>query len=163
MASGEPNFYAHVSDSNSWVDIFGLSGFFTPSSFQAPPISSGGTGHNYKVFQQDIDWEAKFNKAGGGTETNLDKALRGDSPLISKNGKYEPIHLHHSRQQGKGPLFELSESTHLYTTNKKGRKALHPYSPKKHPLDKVNHNIFKTDKAAYWKQRAEMEIKLKYH
>ena len=24
MASGEPNFYAYVSDSNSWVDVFGL-------------------------------------------------------------------------------------------------------------------------------------------
>ncbi|APU09439.1 hypothetical protein A5M85_03820 [Cellulophaga lytica] len=26
MASGEPNFYAYVSDSNSWVDVFGLVG-----------------------------------------------------------------------------------------------------------------------------------------
>ncbi|EWH11465.1 hypothetical protein KLA_15750 [Cellulophaga geojensis KL-A] len=26
MASGEPNFYAYVSDSNSWVDVFGLNG-----------------------------------------------------------------------------------------------------------------------------------------
>ncbi|WP_084470761.1 RHS repeat-associated core domain-containing protein [Cellulophaga geojensis] len=26
LASGEPNFYAYVSDSNSWVDVFGLNG-----------------------------------------------------------------------------------------------------------------------------------------
>ncbi|EWH11437.1 Rhs family protein [Cellulophaga geojensis KL-A] len=155
MASGEPNFYAYVSDSNSWVDVFGLSGFFTPSTFQAPSVSSGGTGNNYKVFQQDIDWNATFNKKGGGIETNLDKALRGDAPLVNKNGNWEVINLHHSRQQGKGPLFELSQSTHLYSNNSNGRKALHPFSPNKNPLDPVgDRNIFDVDREAYWKERA---------
>ncbi|MFJ1435370.1 HNH/ENDO VII family nuclease [Capnocytophaga canimorsus] len=69
------------------------------------------------------------------------------------------MHLHHSRQQGKGPLFELSESTHLHTTNENGRKALHPFLPNKHPFDEVNRIAFnKVDKPEYWKQRAKAEL-----
>ena len=152
------NMYGYVEDTNTWVDIFGLSGFFTPSTFQAPSVADGGTGHLYKTYEQDIDWNATFNKKGGGVETNLDKAMRGDAPLVKKNGKWEVINLHHSRQRGSGPLFELSQSTHLHTTNKNGRKALHPFSPNKHPLDPVgDRKIFKVDKEAYWKNRADAE------
>ncbi|MFK8295828.1 RHS repeat-associated core domain-containing protein [Capnocytophaga canimorsus] len=156
---GGLNIYAYVHDVNGWVDVFGLNSIFNISTFQAPSVALGGTGNNYVVFQQQIDWDAQFNKAGGGVETNLDKALRGDSPLINKNGKWEPIHLHHSRQQGKGPLFELSESMHLHTTNEKGRKALHLFLPNKHPFDEVNRIAFnKVDKPEYWKQRAKAEL-----
>ena len=33
MASGEPNFYAYVKDSNSWVDVFGLSKAYEVDTF----------------------------------------------------------------------------------------------------------------------------------
>ena len=35
MASGEPNFYAYVSDSNSWVDVFGLNSTALANSMKA--------------------------------------------------------------------------------------------------------------------------------
>ena len=162
LEGGNPTIYGYVFDNNTEIDPWGLNNIFTLSAFQAPSKAVGGTGSSYKVYQQKIDWDAKFNKPGGGIETNLDKALRGDSPLINKNGKWEPVHLHHSRQRGKGPLFELSESTHLYTTNQNGRKALHPYSPNKHPFDEVDRTAFNNvDKPEYWKQRAESELKTK--
>ncbi|MFJ1435371.1 RHS repeat domain-containing protein [Capnocytophaga canimorsus] len=81
--AGGLSFYAYVHDVNGWVDIFGLNSIFNISTFQAPSVALGGTGNNYVVFQQQIDWDAQFNKAGGGVETNLDKALRGDNPLIN--------------------------------------------------------------------------------
>ena len=162
LSGGNPTLYGYVFDTSSEIDPLGLSNIFTSSTYQAPGKALGGTGNSYKVYQQKIDWDAKFNKAGGGTETNLEKALRGDSPLINKNGKWEPVHLHHSRQRSKGPLFELSESTHLYTTNQNGRRALHPYLPDKHPFDAVDRTAFNNvDKPEYWKQRAKSELETK--
>ncbi|MCL5247596.1 AHH domain-containing protein [Cellulophaga sp. 20_2_10] len=35
LASGEPNFYAYVSDSNSWVDVFGLNSTALANSMKA--------------------------------------------------------------------------------------------------------------------------------
>lgn len=39
-----------------------------------------------------------------------------------------------------------------------GSNALHPYLPNAHPDNPVNRDLFKIDREAYWKQRAEVEI-----
>ncbi|QAR31150.1 hypothetical protein EQP59_07295 [Ornithobacterium rhinotracheale] len=148
LAGNNPNFYAYVSDSNSWVDVFGLSGIFTPAIWTA--TSPKGMGNTYKVFQQDIDWDMIDSKG----RTNLERASKGVAPLGS-DGK--SINLHHSKQQGQGPLFEITDSTHkkFDRTN-----ALHPYKVSgqgQNPLDPVNRKAFNNDRVNYWKDRAEAE------
>ena len=73
-----------------------------------------------------------------------------------KDGKYSQINLHHSKQNAKGSLFELSAKTHqkYYGTN-----SLHPYLPKKHPTNPVDRSSFDLDREAYWMERAENEKK----
>ena len=143
--------YGYVGDSNSWVDVFGLSGFFTPSIFNGP------SGITYTVYQQKIDWNLPSIGRGGTIETNLDRAMRGDAPFVNKD-KYELLNLHHSKQDGKGPLFELSKGTHQKYNNS---NALHPHLPKAHPDNPVNRTLFKKDKEAYWMQRAKAAKKAK--
>lgn len=147
--AGGLNVYAYVHDSNSWIDPLGLRGFFTPSIFNAP------SGNTHTVYQQKIDWDLPSTGKGGITETNLDRALRGDAPFVVKNGKYSQINLHHSKQNAKGSLFELSYATHQKYY---GSNALHPYLPNAHPDNPVNRDLFKINREAYWKQRAEVEI-----
>ena len=146
--AGGLNVYAYVHDSNSWIDPLGLRGFFTPSIFNAP------SGNTHTVYQQKIDWGLPSTGKGGITETNLDRALRGDAPFVVKNGKYSQINLHHSKQNAKGSLFELSYATHQKYY---GSNALHPYLPNAHPDNPVNRDLFKINREAYWKQRAEVE------
>ena len=151
LAGGNPTLYGYVQDPNILFDIFGLS-IFSRSSWQAPNY---GTGFNYTVYQQKIDWDLKINIRGGGTETNLDRALRGHAPFVVKDGKYSKINLHHSKQNAAGALFELSAKTH----NKyKYYKALHPYLPSAHPQNPVNRVLFNKDKEQYWMDRANAEI-----
>ena len=59
---------------------------------------------------------------------------------------------HHSRQDGRGALFETSKSTHLEHTNQEGRQALHPYGAG-HPDYPVERNLFNKDKETYWQDR----------
>ena len=154
LSGNNPNVYAYTLDSNTLIDIFGLS-IFNPISWTAP---SSGTGITYKIFQREIDWDLPSNGKGGITDTNLDRALRGDSPFVVKDGNYELINLHHSNQNANGPIFELSEKTHITYGNK---NALHPHKVSgvgKHPHYPVNHNIFKKDKKAYWKHRGNQEL-----
>ena len=66
--------YSYVHDPNSWIDPSGLSGFFTPSTFNAP------SGNVHTVYQQKIDWDLSSIGKGGKVETNLDRAVRGDAP-----------------------------------------------------------------------------------
>ncbi|WP_452220405.1 HNH/ENDO VII family nuclease [Lacinutrix salivirga] len=134
-----------MSDINTWVDILGLSGFFNPSSFNAP----SGTTHT--VFQQNIDWDLPVNTRDG-IKTNLELAEMGRSPFVVKDGKYSQINLHHSKQNANGSLFELSAATHqkYYGTN-----ALHPHLPNAHPDYPVNRSQFDIDRDAYWKERAK--------
>ncbi len=40
---------------------------------------------------------------------------KGNAPYVLKNGKYEQIQFHHSRQDGYGSLFEMTKQTHLHT------------------------------------------------
>jgi hypothetical protein len=116
--------YGYVKDVNTWVDSFGLSGFFTPSIFNAP------SGKTHTVYQQNIDWDLPSTGKGGITETNLDRAMRGDAPFVVKDGKYDLINLHHSKQNANGSLFKLSASTHQKYY---GSNALHPHLPNAHP------------------------------
>ncbi|WP_051584564.1 HNH/ENDO VII family nuclease [Psychrobacter phenylpyruvicus] len=60
---------------------------------------------------------------------------------------------HHSRQDGRGALFETSKSTHLNHTNQDERLALHPYGNEGHPDYLVERNLFKKDKETYWQDR----------
>jgi len=145
LASGEPNFYAYVKDSNSWIDPFGLSGFFNPSTFNAP------SGNTHTVFQQNINWDLPVNTRNG-VKTNLELAEMGRSPFVVKDGKYSQINLHHSKQNGTGSLFELSAATHQKYY---GSNALHPHLPNAHPDNPVNRSQFDLDREAYWKERAK--------
>ncbi|MBO0359104.1 DUF4280 domain-containing protein [Hymenobacter sp. BT186] len=147
LKSNNPNLYAYAHDPTSWVDLFGCS-IFNPVPWTAPTT---GTGFDYKVYQQQINWDLPLTAKGGGTETNLDRALRGEAPFVVKNGRYEQINLHHSQQNGKGPLFELSKGTHQRYY---GSNALHPHLPNKHPDHPVDRDLFNTDREQYWKDRA---------
>lgn len=70
-----------------------------------------------------------------GVKTDLELAREGKVLFIIEDGKYQQIQLHHSRQNAKGSLFELSASTHqkYYSS-----KAIHPYLPNSHPDNPVN-------------------------
>lgn len=113
------------------------------------------------AYQQNIDPSLKVKretkKYGIIEETNLERMKNGSPPNIEKNGKVEPIELHHSRQNDKGSLFELSKTTHSIKNSEKGGKALHPYTPGKHPDNPVpkDRSDFNTEKSNYWKQRAK--------
>ncbi|MEX6313483.1 RHS repeat-associated core domain-containing protein [Providencia manganoxydans] len=143
------NPYGYVHDPVGWVDPFGLSGFFTGSTFTGPSDIT------YTVYQQPIDWDLKVNTRDG-VKTNLQIVLEdGRSPMVVKDGKYSVVSLHHSKQNGLGPLFELSTETHVkyrYTN------ALHPHLPGSHPSNPVDRDLFDADRKAYWKQRAEEEV-----
>ena len=122
----------------------------TETEWQAP---GKGTGLNYKVYQQDIDLNTKPLQADGDMRTNADLMKQGGSPYVLKNGQYEQVQLHHSRQDGRGALFETSKSTHLGRNDQNGRQAVHPYSPQQHPDYPVNREVFDKDKGQYWKDR----------
>lgn len=129
--------------------VFEKSSFFKKYEFNAP------SGIKQNVYQQEIDWDLGVNTRNG-IKTNLELASQGRSPFVVKDGKYSQINLHHSKQNAKGSLFELSAKTHqkYYGTN-----SLHPYLPKKHPTNPVDRSSFDLDREAYWMERAENEKK----
>ncbi|MEE9338016.1 MAG: HNH/ENDO VII family nuclease [Methylococcaceae bacterium] len=45
-------------------------------------------------------------------KTNLERAQSGGTPYVMKRGKPAQLNLHHSRQDGRGSLFEISNKTH---------------------------------------------------
>nr|WP_256586923.1 RHS repeat-associated core domain-containing protein [Pseudomonas sp. Irchel 3E19] len=120
--------------------------FKTETTWKA---SGKGTGNEYKVFQQDIDWSLEHKGV-----SNLDRAKDGGAPYIMKDGVPQQLQLHHSRQNGKGPLFELSRKTHLTTLKGRGREAVHPYGHSQHPEQPVDRELFKKEVPQYWKDRA---------
>ncbi|MGT0250093.1 RHS repeat-associated core domain-containing protein [Burkholderia pyrrocinia] len=144
---GGINLYQYAPNPISWIDPWGLTGFFTPSVFTAP------SGSTHTVYQQAIDWNLPVNTRSG-TVTNLDLAASGKSPFVVKNGVYSQLNLHHSNQDGLGSLFELSADTHQRYY---GSNALHPYLPNAHPVNPVNRDTFNADREEYWKQRAAAE------
>ncbi|EOG5604888.1 RHS repeat-associated core domain-containing protein, partial [Providencia stuartii] len=146
---GGLNPYGYVHCPTGFIDPLGLSGMFTGSTFTGPSDIT------YTVYQQPIDWDLKVNTRDG-VKTNLQIVLEdGRSPMVVKDGKYSVVSLHHSKQNGLGPLFELSTETHVkyrYTN------ALHPHLPGSHPFNPVDRDLFDADRKAYWKQRAEEEV-----
>lgn len=129
--------------------IFEKRNFFKKYEFNAP------SGIKQNVYQQEIDWNLGVNTRNG-IKTNLELASEGRSPFVIKDGKYSQINLHHSKQNSKGSLFELSAKTHqkYYGTN-----SLHPYLPNKHPTNPVDRDRFDLDREGYWIERAQNEIK----
>jgi hypothetical protein len=141
--------------------------FTKKENYQAP---ESGTGHDYRVYQREIDMDTKFiDPKTKRVTTNRELMEKGKAPYVIKNGKREQVQLHHSRQNAQGPLFELTESTHKAKTTK-GREALHPYTTKRghklngegsgdkkslHPYNPVDRTKFNTDRKEYWKQRAK--------
>ncbi|WP_315861908.1 HNH/ENDO VII family nuclease [Cardiobacterium hominis] len=128
--------------------------FVREQRWQAP---QNGTKLEYRVYQQQIDPNAKPLIKNGDMRTNLQLMQAGRAPYVLKNGKYEQLQLHHAQQDGRGALFELSAQTHLHLTNQTGRKAVHPYWPEAHPKFPVpeDRSIFGNDQTAYWIDRAK--------
>ncbi|SUD90603.1 HNH/ENDO VII family nuclease [Psychrobacter phenylpyruvicus] len=89
----------------------------------------------------------------GSTTTNAELMQSGRAPYALKDGQYEQIQLHHSRQDGRGALYELSEPVHIRSTNTNGNLALHPYGSSQHPDYPVERDIFGKDRNQYWKDR----------
>jgi len=121
--------------------------YFVNKIEYAAPAS--GTGYKYTVYQQEIDWNYKYKG-----KTNLERALNGNAPYIIKNGKPAQINLHHSRQNGRGSLFEITNVTH-WAKRTNGGRALHPFGKSQHPSNPVNRSKFKIDRANYWLERAK--------
>ncbi|SUO96071.1 HNH/ENDO VII family nuclease [Suttonella ornithocola] len=85
--------------------------------------------------------------------TNAERMKKGEAPYVWKNGKYEQLQLHHSRQDSRGALYELTEPVHQ-TKKGVGGKALHPYgNSSQHPERPVNRPAFNQDRKQYWKDR----------
>ncbi len=126
--------------------------FVREQRWQAP---QNGTKLEYKVYQQQVDPNARPFASQGDMRTNLQRMQEGKAPYVLKNGKYEQIQLHHAQQDGRGALFELTEQTHLHHTNQTGRKAVHPYQNEQHPHFPVERTLFDKDQTAYWEYRAK--------
>ena len=71
MASGEPNFYAHVTDSNSWIDVFGL----TPGIITYP-ITGATSSH----VPQSGGWQTGINRAWAQEKALLEAGHSGTRP-----------------------------------------------------------------------------------
>lgn len=61
------------------------------------------------ILSRDIDYQAKFKKADGSFETNLERMLDGRAPLDPTGKPYE---LHHVNQENDGVLAILTEKEH---------------------------------------------------
>jgi len=142
---------------------------YIKDSYKAP---ERGTGNSYTVYKRndiDLDKPIVYQDSRGRTVTTTNRELmsEGKAPYIYKNGRYQQVQLHHSRQNANGPLFEVTESTHRAKTGK-GGEALHPYKTKRgqqlngegggankksHPYHPVDRNKFNTDRNQYWKDR----------
>ena len=142
------NVFAYAPNPVGWIDPWGLNRF-TKTTWQAP---KRGTNQNYTVFQQPIDWDMVDDKG----RTNLQRTARGRAPLGSDG---LPLNLHHSNQDSRGALFEVTESTHRkygYTN------ALHPYKVDgtgQHPHFPVDRDAFDKDREKYWRERGKAERK----
>ena len=149
---GGSNVFQYAPNPIGWIDPWGLNRF-TPTTWKS--TAEGGTGYQYKVYQQPIDWDLKVNTRDG-VKTNLELAEIGRSPFVVKDGKYSLVNLHHSKQNAKGSLFELSSATHQ---KYHGSNALHPYLPKPHPINPVPdvRENFNIDRKEYWMDRAKAE------
>ena len=119
---------------------------FSRTQWQAP--AGRGTGQNYRVYQQGIDWNLEVDGL-----TNLQRAASGKAPYVVKDGVPRKLNLHHSRQDARGSLFEVTDVTHRARRNAGGR-ALHPYGRSQHPDFPVDRPAFDVDRSQYWVDRA---------
>jgi len=119
---------------------------FSRTQWQAP--GGRGTGQNYTVYEQNIDWSLDVEGL-----TNMQRAMSGGAPYIMKNGVARKLNLHHSRQDARGALFEVSDVTHRARRDAGGR-ALHPYGRNQHPDYPVDRPAFDVDRNQYWIDRA---------
>ncbi|WP_289326295.1 T7SS effector LXG polymorphic toxin [Peribacillus sp. ACCC06369] len=116
-----------------------------------------GTGFTYKVYQRsDINWDmvrTRGAKKGRGLTNAEASAKYGLAPILDDAGSVAT--LHHSQQQGIGPLFEASTRYHNISNAK--RAPLHPYKGKLnpyYPMDEGTREAFqKVDSINYWKTR----------
>ncbi|STQ89881.1 RHS repeat-associated core domain-containing protein [Iodobacter fluviatilis] len=143
------NTHAYAPNPTGWIDPLGLAKIFNKSCFNSP------SNKQHTTYQQDINWDLPANTRNG-VKTNLELANEGKSPFVVKNGKYSQLNLHHSKQDANGSLFELSADTHQKYY---GSNALHPYLPNAHPERPVDRDSFNLDRDAYWKDRAQNEVK----
>ncbi|MBS9429645.1 HNH/ENDO VII family nuclease [Photorhabdus akhurstii] len=111
-----------------------------------------GTGYTYDVYQQQIDWDLKVKG-----KTNLQRTMMGGTPYVIKDGKPAQLNLHHSRQDARGALFEVSNITHRARSGK-GKEALHPYGNKQHPDYPVDRKAFDADRKQYCEERARQKL-----
>lgn len=137
-------------------------------------FKSKGTIGEKDVYQQNIDPDLLVEETDKVTgmvtrKTNKERMERGQAPYVEKDGELQPIELHHSRQQDKGPIFEVSKGTHQAKTEH-GAEALHPYKtargreineienaqqPIQNPDNPVNRGLFNKERVEYWKNRAK--------
>lgn len=94
-------------------------------------------------------------------ETNKERMLKGKPPYINKNGKDVPVELHHSRQNDKGSLFELSKTTHKIKDKDKGANALHPNGNSKNPDNPIPEvrSDFNKERESHWMTRIKNILK----
>lgn len=151
---GGLNTFAYAPNPVGWVDPLGLAKVYC----NVTNFKGSQSNINYTVYQQTIDWDQKIKIRGGKTETNLDRALRGDAPRIKTASGWSSVNLHHSKQNANGPLFELSGNSHSKYT---ALPALHPYRPNQHPYNPVDRDIFNIDRVEYWKNRAKEELAIR--
>lgn len=136
-------------------------GIDTYTKYQKKKLFKKSKVNGRTVYQRKIDLDKVIKRKNIRTgeeivETNAERLKKGMPPYIRKNGRDEPIELHHSRQNDKGSLFELSKSTHRIKNKKKGANALHPYGHKKHPHNPVSKDRtknFDKERELYYKQR----------
>ena len=146
--------------------------FFTRSVDYIAPGGAGqrGTGQTYRVHQTDIDSDlVTTNPITGVSETNREIMQRGGTPFVVREGETVQLNLHHSRQDARGSLFEVSEPTHRARTGQ-GREALHPFDtnrgqalngPGGGPSGRSNPDYpvldrsqnFDVDRRIYWQER----------
>ena len=119
---------------------------FTRSQWQA--AGGHGTGQNYSTYQQNIDWTLEVDGL-----TNIQRAMNGNAPFIMKDGVALKLNLHHSRQDARGSLFEVSDITQRARRDA-GGSALHPFGRNQHPDYPVNRPAFDVHRNQYWIDRA---------
>ena len=152
LQGNNPNFYAYVSDTNTEVDIFGLSKY--------NPIEVLGR----EVYQNPVDF-------GGGVPTFVDPIVGKTNPTVQKlldagasnydlmSKENTPIgidgkqmNLHHILGDEPGPMVELLDSTHI-----KYYKPLHGLIKDGNSFrnNRKLKNQYERFRKNYWKERAK--------
>ncbi len=100
------------------------------------------------ILSRDIDYQAKFKKADGSFETNLERMLDGRAPLDPTGKPYE---LHHVNQENDGVLAILTEKEHRskgnYGTLHESRRS-----------SEILRDDFNEVRKQFWKEFAQQYI-----